>query len=131
MTTRQWMLYNFLKDNYSDDKYLSKREIVNALPEYYEIKEGETRVCRDIEFDVRDINADSTIQKIIVSSHKGYKLGNPQQVHDYVIDNIIACKQNLKHYYNLKHKAELNNQYRIQFGSEREIIEAYIMEEKK
>ena len=84
MTTRQWMLYNFLKDNYSDNKYISKKEICDALPEYFQIKDGETRVCRDIEFDVRDINADQTIQKIIVSNKEGYKLGNPSQVHDYV-----------------------------------------------
>ncbi len=131
MTTRQWMLYNYLKDNYSDDKYISKKEIVNALPEYYEIKEGETRLCRDIEFDVRDINADATIQKIIVSNQKGYKLGNAEQVHDYVWNNIIAHKQNLKHYYSLKRKAELNNQYRIQFGAERDIIETYLNEKEK
>ena len=130
MTTRQWMLYNFLKVNYSDHKYNSKKEICDALPEYFQIKDGETRVCRDIEFDVRDINADQTIQKIIVSNKEGYKLGNPSQVHDYVYNNIIALKQNLKHYYRLKHKAELNNQYRLQFGSEREIIETYLTEEK-
>lgn len=131
MTTRQWALYEFLKDNYSDDKYISKNEICEALPEYFTIKEGETRLCRDIEFDVRDINAEVTIQKIIVSSKKGYKIGNPEQVHDYVWNNIIANKQNLKHYYKLKHKAEMNNQYRLQFGQEREVIEAYLIKEDK
>ena len=49
---------------------------------FYSIKEGETRLCRDIEFDVRDINADATIQKDY--RRKGYKIGNPEQVHDYV-----------------------------------------------
>lgn len=126
MTTRQWLLYNYLKDNYSEDRYISKKEIVNALPEYYEIKEGETRLCRDIEFDVRDINKDITIQKIIVSNKKGYKIGNPEQAHDYILNNIAAAKENLKHYYKLRHKAELNNQYRLQFGHERDIIETYI-----
>lgn len=131
MTNQQWALYRFLKDNYSEDKYISKTEICNALPEYYSIKEGETRLCRDIEFDVRDINSDVTIQKIIVSNRKGYKIGNPEQVHDYVYSNIIANKQNLKHYYKLKRKAELNNQYRLQFGEEREVIEAYLIKEDK
>lgn len=126
LTTRQWLLYNYLKDNYTDNEYISKSQIVSALPEYYEIKEGETRVCRDIEFDVRDINADETIQKVIVSSRKGYKIGNPEQVNNYVVSNIISAKKELKHYYKLKHKAELNGQYRIQFGCERDIIEAYL-----
>ena len=25
LTTRQWELYNFLKDNYSEDEYISKK----------------------------------------------------------------------------------------------------------
>ena len=131
MTTRQWRLYTFLVDNYSEDRYISKKEIVDALPEYYEIKQGETRTCRDIEFDVRDINADTTIQKIIVSNSKGYKIGNPQQVADYVLGNIEACINNIKHYYRLKRKAQMNNQVRLKFGQERDYIETYIMEGRK
>ena len=65
MNTRQWELYNLLKKRALEDitKWVSKQEIVNALPDWYEIKEGETRTCRDIEFDVKDINMDDTIQK--------------------------------------------------------------------
>lgn len=131
MTTRQWRLYTFLKDNFSEDKYISKREIVNALPEYYEIKEGETRLCRDIEFDVRDINADETIQKIIVSSSKGYKIGTQEQVVNYILSSIESNITGLKHYYKLKRKAQMNNQMRLQFGAERDTIETYILKEEK
>ena len=131
LTPRQWNLYNFLKDNYSDEDYIPKSEIVKNV-DGYEVKDGETRYCRDIEFDVHDINNNLKIQKIIVSSHKGYKIGNPKQVHDYLWGREIAAKQSLILTYKMRRKAELNNQYRFQFGkSERNVIEAYLQRKEK
>ena len=131
LTTRQWELYNFLKENYDDETYISKSEIVKYV-NGYEVKDGETRYCRDIEFDVHDINENEKIQKIIVSCHKGYKIGNPQQVHDYLYSREIAEKESLRLTYKLRHKAEHNGQYRLQFGkSERCVIEAYLNKEKR
>jgi hypothetical protein len=53
LTPRQWELYNFLKNNYDDETYIPKSEIVKYVSGY-EIKDGETRFCRDIEFDIHD-----------------------------------------------------------------------------
>ena len=132
LTSRQWTLYNYLKEHYDPKRYISKNEIVSALPQYYEIKEGETRTCRDIEFDVRDINSSEIIQKIIVSNSKGYKIGTKEQVANYIVSRIEEAKRSLVLSYKLAHKAELNNQARITFGKdERNVIEAYIKEEKE
>ena len=131
LTTRQWDLYNYLKDNYDTEKYISKSEIVSGVFGY-EVKEGETRYCRDIEFDVRLINENEKTQKIIVSSQKGYKIGTPKQVHDYLWSREIEAKRSLVLTYKLRHKAELNGQFRLQFGkSERNIIESYLEKEFK
>jgi hypothetical protein len=131
LTTRQWDLYNFLKDNYDDENYISKSDIVKGVIGY-EVKDGETRYCRDIEFDVHDINSHPKIPKIIVSCHKGYKIGNPKQVHDYLWSREIAAKESLVLTYKMRRKAELNNQYRITFGkSERNVIEAYLYKEEQ
>lgn len=131
LTPRQWELYNFLKNNYDDETYIPKSEIVKYVSGY-EIKDGETRFCRDIEFDIHDINNNEIIQKIIVSNHKGYKIGNPKQVHDYLWSREIAAKQSLILTYKMRRKAELNNQYRLKFGkSERNVIEAYLKKEEK
>ena len=51
---------------YINNKYISKREICEALPQYYQIKEGEKRTCVSIEYDIRMINESQIIQKIIV-----------------------------------------------------------------
>lgn len=129
MNSRQWALYNLLKNIALKDetRWVSKQEIVKALPCDYEIKEGETRTCRDIEFDVKAINMDDTIQKTIVSSQKGYKIGTPEEVHDFIYSKLYDGKERLRYAYKLRRKAELNHQYRIKFGQhERDIIESYI-----
>lgn len=136
LTTRQWDLYNFLKSNYSEEQYISKKEIVEHFPHYYEIKQNELEggrgICREIEVDIRAINESPTIQKIIVSCSRGYKIGTPQQVHDYLYSRENEAKRSLVLTYKLRHKAELNNQYRITFGkSERNIIESYLINEFK
>jgi hypothetical protein len=131
LTTRQWDLYNFLKNNYDEEIYIPKSEIVKYVFGY-QVKEDETRFCRDIEFDVRAINENETIQKIIVSSSKGYKIGTPQQVHDYLWSRENEAKRSLVLTYKLRHKAELNGQFRLQFGkSERNVIESYLIKEMK
>ena len=130
LTPRQWDLYNYLKVNYDEETYISKSEIV-AHVLGYEVKDGETRYCRDIEFDVHDINDHTKIQKIIVSCHKGYKIGTPQQVYDYLKNREIAAKESLRLTYKMRRKAEQNGQYRLVFGkSERNVIEAYLNKEE-
>ena len=131
LTTRQWDLYNFLKSQYDEENYISKSMIVENVSGY-EVKEGETRYCRDIEFDVRLINDNPVIQKIIVSCQKGYKIGTPQQVHDYLWSREIEAKRSLVLTYKLRHKAELNGQYRLKFGkNERDVIESYLMKQEE
>ena len=109
LTSRQWRLYEFLKERYSDTEYISKKDIALNV-DGYDANDKATRYLRDIEFDVHDINASEIIQKIIVSCHKGYKIGSPEQVHDYITSREIEAKKSLKHTYKLRHKAELNQQ---------------------
>ena len=130
LTPRQWRLYEFLKDNFSDDAYISKKDIALNV-DGYDVNDKSTRYLRDIEFDVHDINNSEVIQKIIVSSHKGYKIGTPSQVYDYIMGRIIEAKNSLILSYKLKHKAELNNQYRLVFNTvARDLVEVYIKKEK-
>ena len=68
LNTRQWMLYRFLKKMYPQQRFITKKEICDALPQCYEMKEKELRSCRAIENDIRAINENPTIQKIIVSN---------------------------------------------------------------
>lgn len=132
LTTRQWCLYNYLKDMYNiNNKYISKQEICEALPEHYQIKEGEKRTCVAIEYDVRMINESPTIQKIIVSNKNGYKIGNEEEVTQYLNKRFRRDGRNMKLNWQLANKVALDNQTKLQlFGNERDFIETFIKEAK-
>ena len=130
LTTRQWKLYNFLKENYEEGRYISKDEICNGLPEYYNINLKETRKCRSIESDVRAINFNDIIQKIIVSNKYGYKIGNEEECQNYIARRLTRELKNLKLDRLLINKVGLNNQMRLQFANERDYIETFMVGDK-
>lgn len=82
--SREKALYEFLIDNYEDDRYISKFEICQNLKDFYEYNPEDTRMCREIESDVSKINFSGEFDKIVVSSRKGYKIGNKTQIKDYI-----------------------------------------------
>ena len=93
MTTRQWALYNFLKNNYQEGVYISKRTICDNLSEFYQIKKNETRACRIMENDIREINNSDLIQKIIVSNKQGYKIGTKEECNNYTQIKLETIKK--------------------------------------
>ena len=127
LTTRQWALYNFLKDNYQENYYISKRTICTWLPEHYQIKENDTRMCREIENDVRKINSCDVIQKIIVSNKTGYKIGSQEECRKYLDKRFLRDLKNLKLNWKLQDKIENDEQMRFTFSNyERNYIETFI-----
>lgn len=126
MTTRQWKLYEFLKLNYADGKYISKKEICDSLSDYYVYDENSDRHNVDIELDIRAINDDIVMQKCIVSNKRGYKIGNEQECNEYLARRFKSIFKSLKSLYAIKKRLELNNQMRIVFNEEREFIESFI-----
>lgn len=126
LTTRQWDLYNYLKDNYSEEKFISKTEIAEALPQHYDSADNSTRYLRIIENDVNLINHSDTIQKIIVSNKRGYKIGNEAQVEKYLNTRFKRDFKSLKLTYSLIKKAKLDEQMKLQFGNERNYIESFM-----
>lgn len=81
---KEQALYNFLVENYDDEKYISKYEICQNLKDFYIYDPNDTRICREIERDVRTINFSGEFDKIVVSNRKGYKIGNKAQIKTYI-----------------------------------------------
>lgn len=126
MNVRQYDLYKYLKENYADGKYISKKEICEALPEYYSYDTKTNRHNVDIEKDVRVINEWCNMQKCIVSNKRGYKIGNEQECNEYLTRRFNSIFKSLKTLYNIKKRLEQNGQYRLVFNNEREIMECFI-----
>lgn len=126
LTTRQWQLYRFLKKKAKENRYISKKEICDNLKKYYEYKEEQKRLCRSIERDVRIINDSNEIQKIIVSNSEGYKIGNKEEVENYLKKRFLRDLKSLKLDWKISKKVKMDKQMRVVFNSERDTIEAFM-----
>ena len=126
MNTRQFELYKFLKDNYQEGRYISKKEICKALPQFYTYNTDTNRHNVEIEQDIREINNWENMQKCIVSNRIGYKIGSEIECNEYLKRRFNTTLNTLKQLYAIKKRLERNGQYRLVFGEERNIIESFI-----
>lgn len=124
LTTRAWRLYTYLKEHYTEETFISKKELAENCGYSYDDKSQ--RNCVDMEADVRAINDSDIIQKIIVSDLKGYKIGNQKQVFEYLNKRFIRDLKSMKLNWKLTRKVKMDKQMRIIFGNERDTIETFI-----
>lgn len=125
LTSRQWKLYEFLK---SQDDWVKQERISSSLPDLYGTDETpfhDTIARINITNDIRAIKNSDVIQKIVISSAKGVKIATQDDFGIYFDHKLKALKKQIKLLYKQLKKAQLNNQTRIVFNSERDFIEAF------
>lgn len=125
LTSRQWKLYNFLKEQ---DDWVKQERISSSLPDLYGTSETpfhDTIARINITNDIRAIKNSDVIQKIVISSAKGVKIATQDDFGIYFDHKLKALKKQIKLLYKQLKKAQLNNQTRIVFNSERDFIEAF------
>lgn len=115
LTTRQWNLYNYLKEN--TDIYLTKEQIV-ANVDGYNYKDWQNEhnqnAFRQLRDDIRNINSNQTrIQKIIISNKIGYKLATEKEFESWKISQWKLIKRKLYRMGVIDDKALKNNQMRL------------------
>ena len=115
LTTRQWNLYNYLKEN--TDIYLSKEQIVANVDGYiYKDWQNEhnQNAFRQLRDNIRNINSNQTrIQKIIISNKIGYKLATEKEFESWKISQWKLIKRKLYRMGVIDDKALKNNQMRL------------------
>lgn len=115
LTTRQWNLYNYLKEN--TDIYLTKEQIVANVDGYiYKDWQNEhnQNAFRQLRDDIRNINSNQTrIQKIIISNKIGYKLATEKEFESWKISQWKLIKRKLYRMGVIDDKALKNNQMRL------------------
>jgi hypothetical protein len=124
LTPRQWQLYKYLKEHYQPDVFIEKKELAKNVG--YAWNDKSDRNGRDIESDVMALRESDKIQKIIVSSAKGYKIANEQECKEYLDKDWINIMKELKRHNVLRRKARKHKQMRIVWNSERDTIEAFM-----
>lgn len=126
LNTRQWTLYNYLKER--GDNWTPLRQIADDL-NYGEVKPNQTFnnsfARRLITKDRQVINNSDVIQKIIICGNKGLKLASKAEAEHYLAKDKTNLLNALARHYKLERKAGMDQQFKFTFGSEREIVLAF------
>lgn len=132
LTSRQWLLYGLLK---SKKDWVKQAKIQEDLPNEYpliyediEMPFHDTSARMNITNDIRAIKNSDVIQKIILSNAKGVKIATADEFDEYFEKKSASLKRQFKLLYKQLKKAQMNEQTRIVFKSERDVIEAFINE---
>ena len=131
LTPRQWVLYEFLK---SQNDWVKQKHISSSLPDLYGTDETpfhDTIARINITNDIRAIKKSEVIQKIVISNAKGVKIANAKEFDEWFKRKAISLKKQMGLLYKQLKKAQLNNQTRIVYNSERDFIEAFKEEVKE
>lgn len=132
LTSRQWTLYNLLKTKKDWVKQAKiQSDLPNEYPLIYEDKDmpfHDTSARQSITKDIRAIKNSDVIQKIILSKSSGIKIATAEEFDEYFERKSASLKRQFKLLYKQLKKAQMNEQTRIKFGSERNYIEAFINE---
>ena len=125
LTPRQWKLYEFLK---SQNDWVKQEHISSSLPDLYGTDKTpfhDTMARLNITNDIRAIKKSDIIQKIVISTTKGVKIATQDDFGIYFDRKLKSLKKQMKLLYKQLKKAQLNNQTRIVYNSERDFIEAF------
>lgn len=118
LTERQEVLYHYLIHRANiNNNYNSKENICNVLNEWYprhleKSNEHNSLVFANLRKDVRAINF-SQVEKIIVSSPKGYKIATKDEAECYIKRKLKSSLIALKLYWKIKGKIALDKQLDI------------------
>lgn len=118
MNTRQWKLYEFLKEHM--DHYLSRKAIMRLSGLY------ENETSRTLTHDLQVIKENPTINRIIITSRKGIKIAKTKEEADeYLEREKIEVLSRLQRYYLQSKQYGLDKQTQIVFNSEKGVIEVF------
>ena len=116
MLSRQWKLYDFLKEHM--DEYLSIVDIMKQTNLYNDRR----LLTRDLQV----IKTNPTINRILITSRKGIKLAsNKEEADEYLEQEKIEILSRLKRYFQQAHQIELDQQTQIVWNSEKDTIEVF------
>ena len=129
LNSRQWALYTFLKER--GDQWTLQEDIAKELFElYYFNSENfhDSNARNLMTKDIRAINDNEAIQKIIISGSRGIKLANEEEFSQYIKRQYGSVFRRLKRIRQKEQKGQMNGQTRFVFKAERDVIEAFLRE---
>lgn len=111
LTPDEWKIYNYLKEH--EHEYVTERRIVDTL--FYEEWRAQALeraqpfhdlpIRRKITVAIRHINESSDIQEVILSTNKGLKIADKNDIDKYIGGQITAIKKQLNRIKKIAKKA--------------------------
>ncbi len=118
LNTRQWKLYEFLKENM--DGALTLDEIMDKSKLYEDLDK------RTLTADLQKLKTDPTIKRIIITSRTGIKIASTKEEADLYLEKEKAeILRRLKRYFLQANNIELDKQTQIVWNSEKDTIEVF------
>ena len=127
MNARQKALYNYLLSR--NDEWTTQMEIAFALNEWYDVStfggamdfhNSQSRL--QITADIREINENPEVEKVIISGSKGVKIANEEEFARFIKKQYGAVFRRLARVRSKERKGNRNGQ--IDFGGH--IVESFL-----
>lgn len=114
MTSREWQVYNIIKEKSLQGQKTTQRELCD-LVEGLEYNEDITAHdhCSTIWNIINEINNSDEIDKIIISDNFEYWIGDEEETIEYLNTLWGRIVPKLKRYYNLLRKTKLDGQGKL------------------
>lgn len=114
LNTRQWELYNLIKQYSLHGAKISQREITQLIDGYeWNPNENCHDHCPAIWNDIKDINLSFEIDKVIISKNFEYWIGNEEETKEFIDSLWEALAPRLYRYWNYKKKVSHNGQGKL------------------
>lgn len=126
LNSRQWKLYNYLKEN--SGTYKKHIDIMIETGLYGENYDTvNSKGGRTLRKDLLALRNSGIIQTTIIShTRKGVKLATLEEYQHYSKNKLRSLIRQFNTLRNQDKKAGLNNQYRLVFNTEKELFEAFV-----
>ncbi len=122
MTSRQWRLYDFIKERTIQGDTLTQKDICDNLTEYvYNDRPNDKcpMIWRDVDF----INHSLEVEKIIVVDKFTYRIGTREESEAYAEKLLIGAVKKFKRYWSVYNKIRKDGQGKLISNQNRPIDE--------
>lgn len=128
LTSRQWSLYNYLKEH--ETRTFSTKEIyllfIDEYPKWDITTDWNTSTTRrTIAYDLEAIGKSKRVHHVLSRGSNKIGVLDKEETLKYLTKKTIALKKQWKELYDEWRKAELDQQMRLVFGKEKDVIEAF------
>lgn len=115
LNSRQWDLYNLIKESSENGYRLSVQDICARLPQHYQSRVSEHNFsnCPLIYKDIDELNASGEVGYIIIKKNNQFFVGDENEAYDYLRKNYHKMRDAIDKYQAINKKFNEHDQGRI------------------